>query len=171
MLGKVRPGWPLSKPIRPLPAAVRRPTPGPGCVQDLALKRLQSGVKDVDLWSSCKSSSSLIEQGRNGRTCSGGAGTGMLSWRLWGCAGLSHLTRGSWRGGVAARCLQSGCLTLHWGALESGGGKGHTQICRDYLAISPLTLDLHLRCAPRDRHSTEQLPKSTPAPKPALQGT
>lgn len=47
--------------------------PWPGCVQDLALKRIQSSEEDVDLWSSCKSSSSPIEQGRNRSTCSGGA--------------------------------------------------------------------------------------------------
>lgn len=62
MLRKVRLRWPPSKPIQPQPAAARQPTPRPGCVQDLALKRIQSGEEDVDLWSRCKSSSSLIEQ-------------------------------------------------------------------------------------------------------------
>lgn len=78
-------GWPPSKLIQPQPAAARQPTPRPGCVQDLALKRIQSRVKDVDLRSGCRSSSSLIEQGRNRSTCPGGVspllrgGTGLLS--------------------------------------------------------------------------------------------
>lgn len=78
-------GWPPSRPMQPQPAAVRQPTPRPGCVQDLALKWIQSGMKDVDLWSGCRSSSSLIEPGRNRSTCSGGVrpllrgGTGLLS--------------------------------------------------------------------------------------------
>lgn len=77
-------GWPPSKAAQPQPAAARQPTPRPGCVQDSALKRIQGGVKDVDLRSGCRSSSSLIEPGRNGSTRSGTTlllrgGTGLLS--------------------------------------------------------------------------------------------
>lgn len=66
--------WLPSKPIQPQPAAARQPTPRPGCVQDLALMRIQSGAKDADRWSGCKSSSALTKQGRNRSTCSAGAG-------------------------------------------------------------------------------------------------
>lgn len=117
---------PPSKPIEPQPAAARQPTPRPGCVQGSALKRIQSGEEDVDLRSGCRSSSSLIKPGRNRSTCSGGVspllrgGTGQLSRGLcrlcWTLPFNSEL--------CAARCLQSGCLPLHWDALESRGGKG-----------------------------------------------
>lgn len=90
-------GWPLSKLIEPQPAAARQPRPGPGCVQGLALKRLQSGEKDVDLRSGCRSSSSLIKPGRNRSTCSGTApcwevAQGCFPEGSAGCAGLSRLT-------------------------------------------------------------------------------
>lgn len=91
-----------------------------------------------------------------------------------GCAGsdgLSRLTRSPSRGGVATRCLRSGRLPLHWDASERRGGKGRTQICQDYLAISPLTPDPQPGCAPRGRGSAKQLPESVPALRSGLWGT
>jgi len=87
-----------------------------------------------------------------------------------GCAALSHLTRGPCRGCAAARRLQPGRLPLHWDASERRGGKGRTQVCQDYLAISPLTPDPRVGCAPRRRDSTEQLPESIPVLKLGLCG-
>lgn len=164
-------GWPPSRLIEPQPAAARQPTPRPGCVQDLALKRIQSRVKDVDLRSGCRSSSSLIKLGRNRSTCSGGAspwlrgGTGLRSRGLCRLCWTLLFTPSH----VAARCLQSGCLPLHWDGSESRGGKGCTQICQEYLAISLLTPDPQPGCVPRGR--TETVPESILVLKPRLWGS
>lgn len=160
--------WPPSKPTEPQAAKA-----GPGCEQDSALKRIQSRVKDVDLRSWCRSSSSLIEQGRNTSTCSGGVspllrgGTGQLSRGL--CSLGWTLPFNSEPCGSTMSALWM--LATSLGCLGEQGWEGmHTDLpgLSGYL---PANLDPQPGRVPRGTDGTETVPESILALKSGLWGT